>query len=298
TIDDFVGANSRNVLNGTVGDGGPSTGPWGREPQVYGQPDTGLISPREAKSANGEHFEKPEPYLRVRITALDRNRRDILIRFDAQAKFQRFYEQIVFSNPQTIIPALPLAQTSAPSDEEVCEDPILLSDEEVRSFIESDFGVSSFRYVILGRRPPDEDEQLLQARFELTKLETQYIEAAKSVDKLSQTRKGNVLPRGLIDVATAEVHPPLAAATRKMGRSWHTYADLDAAQEISDRVILGDSLGVKETLLQRSLVLEEYQDAVKSTIAKRRNIERLKASSNIRPERVDDALEELEEANK
>jgi hypothetical protein len=45
-------------------------------------------------------------------------------------------------------------------------------------------------------------------------------------------------------------------------------------------------------------VLEEYQDAVKNTIAKRRNIERLKASSNIRPERVDDALEELEEANK
>jgi len=45
-------------------------------------------------------------------------------------------------------------------------------------------------------------------------------------------------------------------------------------------------------------VIEEYQEAVKATISKRRNIERLKASSNIRPERVDDALEELEEANK
>jgi hypothetical protein len=85
TVDEFVGANPRNAQNGSIGDGGPSTGPWGREPQIYGQPDTGLISPREAKSANGDHFEKPEPYLRVRITALDRNRRDILIRFDAQA---------------------------------------------------------------------------------------------------------------------------------------------------------------------------------------------------------------------
>jgi len=47
----------------------------------------------------------------------------------------------------------------------------------------------------------------------------------------------------LVDVAAAEVHPPLAAAVRKMGRSWHTYADLDTSQEISDRVILGDSLG-------------------------------------------------------
>jgi hypothetical protein len=47
----------------------------------------------------------------------------------------------------------------------------------------------------------------------------------------------------LIDVAANEVHVPLANATRKMGRSWHTYADIDSAQEISDRVILGDSLG-------------------------------------------------------
>lgn len=45
-------------------------------------------------------------------------------------------------------------------------------------------------FSLLSRRPPDEDEQLAQARFELTKLETQYIEAAKAVDKLSQTRKG------------------------------------------------------------------------------------------------------------
>ena len=63
---------------------GPSTGPWGREPQIYGQPDPGLISPRETTASNGTNLEKPEPYLRVRIIALDRNRRDILIRFDAQ----------------------------------------------------------------------------------------------------------------------------------------------------------------------------------------------------------------------
>jgi hypothetical protein len=63
---------------------GPSTGPWGKEPRIYGQPEPGLISPREATDSNGQNFEKPEPYLRVRITGLDRNRRDILIRFDGQ----------------------------------------------------------------------------------------------------------------------------------------------------------------------------------------------------------------------
>jgi Vps5 C terminal like len=107
----------------------------------------------------------------------------------------------------------------------------------------------------------------------------------------------------LLNVATTEAHPPLGNAVRKMGRTWHTVSDLDQAQSISECVILGDSLGyqglnarsAKETLQQRTAVLEEYQAAVKTAISKRRNIERLKASSNIRPEKVDEALEEMEE---
>ena len=56
-------------------------------------------------------------------------------------EFQQFYEAVVQNNPQTIAPALPLARTSAPTDEEddrlvkimlqrwltrICEDPILI----------------------------------------------------------------------------------------------------------------------------------------------------------------------------
>lgn len=107
----------------------------------------------------------------------------------------------------------------------------------------------------------------------------------------------------LINVATTELHPPIALALRKLGRTWHSISDLDQAQAISECVILSDSLGyqglnaraAKETLLQRTGVLEEYQAAVKHAISKRRQIERLKASSNIRADRVDEALEELEE---
>lgn len=107
----------------------------------------------------------------------------------------------------------------------------------------------------------------------------------------------------LINVASSEAHPPLGNALRKLGRAWHSLADLDQAQSISDCVVVGDTFGyqgmnarsAKEALLHRAGVLEEYQAAVKTTISKRRNIERLKASSNIRPERVDEALEELEE---
>jgi hypothetical protein len=107
----------------------------------------------------------------------------------------------------------------------------------------------------------------------------------------------------LVNVATTETHPPIANAMRKLGRTWHILADLDQAQAISECVILSDTLGyqglnarsAKETLQQRTAVLEEYQTAVKSAISKRRHIERLKASANIRPERVDEALEDLEE---
>ena len=107
----------------------------------------------------------------------------------------------------------------------------------------------------------------------------------------------------LVNVATTETHPPIANALRKLGRTWHTLADLDQAQAISECVILSDSLGyqglnarsAKETLQQRTSVLEEYQAAVKSAISKRRHIERLKASASIRPEKVDEALEDLEE---
>lgn len=45
-------------------------------------------------------------------------------------------------------------------------------------------------FSLLSRRPPDEDEELQRARFELTRLETQHLEAAKAIDKLARARKG------------------------------------------------------------------------------------------------------------
>jgi len=107
----------------------------------------------------------------------------------------------------------------------------------------------------------------------------------------------------LVNVASTEAHPPLANALRKLGRAWHSLSDLDQAQSISECVVIGDTFGyqglnarsAKEALLQRAGVLEEYQAAAKAVVSKKRGIERLKASSNIRPERVDEALEELEE---
>jgi hypothetical protein len=269
-------------------------------------------------------------------------------------EFQQLYDALTHNNPQTIIPALPLAQTSAPTDEEddrlvkillqrwftrVCEDMILVYDEELRSFVESDFGYqptprpkrkTSSGFSLMRRHVPDEDEELQRARFELTKLEGQFFDSAKALDRVSVVRKctlsysyciticSNIrffppysalsaahaeMGNKLVNVAVTETHPPIANTMRKLGRTWHTLADLDQAQAISECVILSDTLGyqglnarsAKETLQQRTAVLEEYQAAVKSAISKRRHIERLKASANIRPEKVDEALEDLEE---
>ncbi|OSD04644.1 hypothetical protein PYCCODRAFT_1363818 [Trametes coccinea BRFM310] len=332
---------------------GPPAGLYGKEPQIYGQPEPGLISPRVNTSSNGVPFERREPYLRVRITSLDRNRRDVLIKFDAQTnlsnftgttyrnvsrsyvEFQQFYEAIIQNNPQTIVPALPLPRTSAPTDEEddrlvkimlqrwltrICEDPILIHEEELRSFVESDFGYqptpntrkkAGGGFSLIRRGVPDEDEELQRARFELTKLEAQFFDAAKAIDKLARARKTiagvkTEMGNKFVNVSSTEAHPPLGNALQKLGRAYHSLADLDQAQGISECVIIGDSLGyqglnarsAKETLQQRTAVLEEYQAAVKATISKRRNLERLKASSSINPQRVDEALEEMEEANK
>jgi hypothetical protein len=65
---------------------GLSGGIYGKEPQIYGQPEPGLISPRDTVSSNGTKYEKSEPYLRVRVTGIDRNRRDILFKLDAQVR--------------------------------------------------------------------------------------------------------------------------------------------------------------------------------------------------------------------
>jgi hypothetical protein len=129
-------------------------------------------------------------------------------------EFTQLAEALAHSNPQTLVPALPLAQTSAPSDDEddrlvrimlqrwlarVCADVLLLADEELRMFIESDFGYAptprprrraGSGFALMRRAVPDEDEELQRARFELTKLEGQFFEAAKALDRVSSARKG------------------------------------------------------------------------------------------------------------
>lgn len=255
-----------------------------KTPQIYGAPDPGLIAPSNS-AVNGERLERSDQYLRVRITGLDRNRKDILIRLDAQvspaAPFLLLLDQylcLVDKPPELQrpdvsehfsvicgVPAIRRADhlqqsadyhscttprpnlcayrrrrsayilsfedslTESHSDDRlvklmlqrwitrICEDSVILQDEELRSFIESDFGVRIYTsscppaptdtfhqyqptirakrktttgLSILRRSVPDEDKDLVTARLDLTKLEMQFSDAAKAIDKLSKAKKG------------------------------------------------------------------------------------------------------------
>ncbi|ELU45566.1 vacuolar protein sorting-associated protein vps17 [Rhizoctonia solani AG-1 IA] len=318
-----------------------------KEPQIYGQPTPGLLSPQLNTTANGSKLEREGQYLRVRITGLDRNRRDIIARIDAQ-NFRDLQSRLPTAPHKPLFllshyhrlrhPQMKKASSHESNSRDilliiiqtddrlvkvalqrwftrVCEDQVLMREDEVRSFIESDFGYqptprprrrTGSGFSLMKRSVPDEDEDLMSARLELTRLEVQFFDAAKAIDRLTLSAAHAEMGNKLINVATTEAHPPLGQALRKLGRAWHSIGDVDQAQSLSECVIVGDALGyqglnaksAKETLAQRTQVLEDYQSAVKATIAKRRQIERLKQSSNIRPEKVDEALEDLEEANK
>ena len=109
----------------------------------------------------------------------------------------------------------------------------------------------------------------------------------------------------MISLSTVESDPNLALVERKFGRSMEQLAAMAGAQAASENVVLSDSLGyqalnaraAKDALTQRTQLLEDSHAASKAAITKRRNVERLKGSSNINPAKVDDAIGEMDEVS-
>ena len=67
---------------------------------------------------------------------------------------------------------------------------------------------------------------------------------------------------------------------------------------LSQQLSSGTDVGRRqETLISRDVILSEHRSAVKATRSKRDIIERLKNSSSIKAEKVDDALDELEDVS-
>lgn len=101
-----------------------------------------------------------------------------------------------------------------------------------------------------------------------------------------------------------EPHQGLANAYRKLGKTIQTTGDYHAAQATAEATTMGDPLQyhssdafiVKETLTNRHILLRELIQAQQLTRSRLGAADRLKASANVRREKVDEAISALDEA--
>jgi hypothetical protein len=101
-----------------------------------------------------------------------------------------------------------------------------------------------------------------------------------------------------------ESHPGLSLAYRKLGKVIQATGDFHAAQGTGEATTLGDPLTyhsndaliVKETLTNRHILLRELLQAQTATKSKLAAADRLKASSSVKRDKVDEAITALDEA--
>lgn len=101
-----------------------------------------------------------------------------------------------------------------------------------------------------------------------------------------------------------ETHPGLANAYRKLGKVIQSVGDFHAAQGTAEATTLADPLQyhssdafiVKETLTNRHILLRELLQATQTTRSKTSAADRLKASSSVKRDKVDEAISALDEA--
>lgn len=101
-----------------------------------------------------------------------------------------------------------------------------------------------------------------------------------------------------------ETHPGLSHAYRKLGRIIQQCGDYHAAQGTGEATTLGDALSyhsadafiVKETLTNRHILLRELVQAEQTRKSKENAANRLKQSSSIKRDKVEEAITQLDEA--
>ncbi|KAK6077500.1 PX domain-containing protein [Seiridium cupressi] len=319
-----------------------------QQPQGQGQPAPQEQQPRRPA--------QPQYKLQAKITGLERTgRKDPILRFDVHTNIPRFRttqfrdvrrmhsefvklaDHLVSANPDAFVPAVPPAVTSAGAgtDEDetrvkalmqrwfnyVCSNEVLMRDEEMVLFVESDFGYSpmyKMKQPATGVRrkvlkqfapPPDDTPELSDARPIVKLFYLGSMDAGHKVDKLVKARRGLGLAESDFGVKLGgmnvqEPHQGLASAYRKLGKVVQTVGDCHAAQATAEATTIGDPFQyhsqdafiVKETLTNRQLLIREFLQAQESTRSKLNAADRLKASSNVRRDKVDEAITALDDA--
>ncbi len=163
----------------------------------------------------------------------------------------------------------------------------------------------------------DDDEDLVAARAEVTRLEMQFADAAEASEKLAHARRS--LTGALSDLsiklsnlgAVEEIRPPslrlgLPYVLKRTAYTARSLGELQDALSNTELLTIGDAVAyqsinaraAKDTMLSRNALVEEHHNAQKATVNKKREAEHLKMQRNLRADRVDDALEDLEEAKR
>lgn len=216
---------------------------------------------------------------------------------------------------------------------------VLIHDDEIVLFVESDFGYSpvvKMKQPATGVRrkvlkqfapPPDDTPELLNARPVVKAFYLGAMDASQKVDRVVKARRGRntqtffkccftnlfVTGLGLAEsdlgvklghMHVQETHSGLANAYRKLGKIIQTIGDYHAAQGTAEATTLADPLNyhssdafiVKETLTNRHILLRELIQAQQSARSKRAAADRLKGSTSVRPDKVDEAISALDEA--
>ena len=203
----------------------------------------------------------------------------------------------------------------------VCSNDVLMRDEEMVFFVESDFGYSPVvrkKQPATGVRrkvikqfapPPDDTPELLESRPIVKAFYLGAMDNQQKLDRVVKNRRSLGLAESDLGVKlaalnTQEPHPGLANAYRKLGRVVQNTGDYHAAQGTAEAATLSDPLAyhssdafiVKETLTNRHILLRELLQAQQATRSKLQGADRLKASSSVKRDKVDEAISALDEA--
>ncbi|KAF2819454.1 retromer complex subunit Vps17 [Ophiobolus disseminans] len=330
-------------------------------PPSQHQPQAQQQAPAQGQQPQRYHGTRPQRQqqhykLQAKVTGLERNgKKDPILRFDVytnlpkfrttqfrdvrrvHSEFVKLGEHLISACPEAIVPAVPPATTSAGAgtDEDearlkaslqrwlniVCSNDILIRDEEMVFFVESDFGYSPVvrrKQPATGVRrkvikqfapPPDDTPELAAARPVVKAFYLGTMEAEQKLEKVVKQRRSLGVAESDLGAKFAalhvqETHVGLSHAYKKLGKVIQATGDFHAAQGTAEATTLGDPLQyhssdafiAKETLTNRHILLRELLQAQSQTKSKLSAADRLKASSSVKRDKVDEAIAALDEA--
>ncbi|ODQ68423.1 vacuolar protein sorting-associated protein Vps17 [Nadsonia fulvescens var. elongata DSM 6958] len=295
--------------------------------------------------------------LTTKITGIEQNNKksNPIIKFDAYTNLPRFrtttfreirrtynelkkfFEYLDGANPECFVPAVPPCVTSAGIGTEendikvkrnlqiwldrITSNLILMRDEEMVHFIESDFGY----FPVVRKRPPatglkrkamkqlspphDEVTELHEFRPIVKQIFVTGEETFAKLEKLSKVRRNaglamNDFGSRVKFFAGIESSPAMKNMWNKLSKIFITVGDIEAMKSTAEMASLGDGINMiaqdayvaKEALTNRHLLMKELERAQIKTKECHKNATRIKSSANISPVKVDEAISELKEA--